>query len=115
MGKINKRANIYKNGECLRHVEEDGRLHPMTIEEVENLVDKLGEDKDDNGHIKDPISYRNAQNWLIGMYNKYGNPHQEELLAKYMKPKQEVEIAEKLNELKDEIVMDSYVDFEEVA
>ena len=57
MGKINKYANIYdKEGNLMRHVGDDGKLKKYTINELEDLVDKLAEDKDENGNVKDPQS-----------------------------------------------------------
>lgn len=142
MGKINKYANIYKDGELIRHVNEDGRLDSYTISEVEELVDKLANDKDENGNMKDQSALNNANSWLFGMYQKYGNPHESELLEMLKKNSerktQKEEIEEKLKELdldinksqtdnatedvansepvqRPETIMDQYVDFEEVA
>lgn len=138
MGKINKYANIYdKDGNLLRHVGEDGKLKNYTTEELEALVDKLAEDKDEEGHVKDPIAYRNVNSMLFQYYQKYGNPHETELIKKLQevqkqKASGEVTMVEKTtseeveNALKDvdteELVdrettyePDTYVDFEEIA
>ena len=107
MGKINKYANIYKDGELVRHVNENGRLDNYTISEVEELVDKLANDKDENGNIKDQSALNNANSWLFGMYQKYGNPHESEILEMLKKNSerktQKEEIEEKLKELDSEL------------
>ena len=83
MGKINKFANIYdKDGNLLRHVDEDGKLKNYTIEELEDLIDKLAEDKDENGNVKDPQALNNVNMILFQQYQKYGNPHEAELIEK---------------------------------
>ena len=103
MGKINKYANIYKDGELIRHVNEDGRLDSYTITEVEELVDKLANDKDENGNIKDQQALNNANSWLFGMYQKYGNPHESEILEMLKQSKkketQKEEIERKLTDM----------------
>lgn len=125
MNKINKFANLYdKDGNLLRHVNEDGVLEDYTIEELEELVDALAEDADENGRIKDIRAYNNAQSILFKMYMKYGNPHKEELLEKvsnYLKSVSETEKENALNEAVEElenkvepIKMDEYIDYEEV-
>lgn len=73
MGKINKYANIYdKDGNLLRHVGEDGKLKNYTTEELEQLLDKLAEDKDENGNVKDPQALNNVNAMLFQYYQKYG-------------------------------------------
>lgn len=136
MGKISKNANIYDlQGNCLRHVDENGKLHNYTTEELEELVDKLANDKDENGKVKDPQALNNANSILFQYYQKYGNPHEnelKELIKKYQESKTtEEEAKEKLNELasdiastggynsstnasNDEIIMDKYIDYEEI-
>lgn len=71
MGKINKYANIYdKEGNLIRHVGYDGKLKKYTINELEDLVDKLAEDKDENGNVKDPQSLNNVYSVLSEQYKK---------------------------------------------
>lgn len=71
MGKINKYANIYdKEGNLIRHVGDDGKLKNYTINELEDLVDKLAEDKDENGNVKDPQSLNNVYSVLSEQYKK---------------------------------------------
>ena len=71
MGKINKYANIYdKEGNLIRHVGDDGKLKKYTINELEDLVDKLAEDKDENGNVKDPQSLNNVYSVLSEQYKK---------------------------------------------
>ena len=71
MGKINKYANIYdKEGNLIRHVGDDGKLKKYTINELEDLVDNLAEDKDENGNVKDPQSLNNVFSVLSEQYKK---------------------------------------------
>lgn len=71
MGKINKYANIYnKEGNLIRHVGDDGKLKKYTINELEDLVDKLAEDKDENGNVKDPQILNNVYSVLSEQYKK---------------------------------------------
>ena len=110
MSKLNKYANLYdKDGNLIRHIDEKtGKLEDYTLEELEELVDKLANDKDENGKIKDPISLNNA-NWiLMHYYQKYGNPHIAEWLEEFKKQQSakstDEQIQEKLNEVEEEIV-----------
>lgn len=83
MGKINKHANLYNtDGELLKSVNIKNILTDFTIEELENMIDKLAEDKDENGKVKNPQALNNCNAVLIQMYQKYGNPHEKELLEK---------------------------------
>lgn len=71
MGKINKYANIYDTeGNLIRHVGDDGKLKNYTINELEDLVDKLAEDKDEEGNVKDPQALNNAYSVLSEQYRK---------------------------------------------
>lgn len=71
MRKINKYANIYdKEGNLIRHVGDDGKLKKYTINELEDLVDNLAEDKDENGNVKDPQSLNNVYSVLSEQYKK---------------------------------------------
>lgn len=97
MGKINKYANLYdKDGKLLRHVAKDGILHNVTIPELEKMIDEYPKDGD-------ALALDNMKMALFQMYNKYGDPHREELIkrileeqAKQTKPE---EVTEKLQEL----------------
>jgi len=118
MGKIRKNANIYsKDGELIRKIGPKGTLEPYTIEELEDLIDKLGEDKDENGNIKDAAAFNNACAMLLQMYAKYGNPHKQELLDRLKTSKDDVE--EALKEVDEEVSKaqekeSEYVEFEEI-
>ena len=71
MGKINKYANIYDTeGNLIRHVGDDGKLKNYTINELEDLVDKLAEDKDEEGRVKDPQALNNVYSVLSEQYRK---------------------------------------------
>lgn len=73
MGKINKFANIYDTeGNLIRHVGDDGKLKNYTVEELEALVDKLAEEKDENGLVKDPRALNNVSSILFQEYQKHG-------------------------------------------
>lgn len=70
MSKINKYANLYdKDGNLIRKAP----LTNYTIEEVEKLIDEYTGDKDS-------AEYMNLFNYLMQLYQKYGNPHEKELL-----------------------------------
>lgn len=109
MGKICKYSNLYSSdGELLRKVDEKtGVLKDYTIEELEQLLDKLGEDKDENGNIKNVIAFSNVYKILMQQYIKYGNPHEKEIRERLEKIAKERGIEEQvqnaMNELKDAI------------
>ncbi len=140
MGKVSKFSNIYStDGELLRHVDEEtGTLKNYTTEELEQLVDKLGEDKDENGEVRNKQAFMNAQQMLMQYYMRYGNPHEEEIKAKleeYAKQRGiEEQVQKAMDELKEELIeepktqedmlvdraglattMDEYVEYEEAA
>lgn len=140
MGKVSKFSNIYStDGEILRHVDEEtGALKNYTTEELEQLVDKLGEDKDENGEVRNKQAFMNAQQMLMQYYMRYGNPHEEEIKAKleeYAKQRGiEEQVQKAMDELKEELIeepktqedmlvdraglattMDEYVEYEEAA
>lgn len=131
MGKINKYSNIYdKDGNLIRHVDEDGTLHNYTIDELQELVNKLTEDRDEDGNIKNPQALNNASGMLFRMYQE--EPGQLHLRAMFEEFKQRAEEAKKssteeqvekaLNEVKEQVdptynvntLESDYVDFEEV-
>lgn len=134
MGKINKYANIYDTeGNLIRHVGDDGKLKNYTINELEDLVDKLAEDKDEEGHVKDPQSLNNVYSVLTEQYRKHPN-HLIQKLQELNKAKntegstmaekttqKEVEKAlketdsEQLVERETNYEPDTYVSYEEVA
>lgn len=140
MGKVSKFSNIYStDGEILRHVDEEtGTLKNYTTEELEQLIDKLGEDKDENGEVRNKQAFMNAQQMLMQYYMRYGNPHEEEIKAKleeYAKQRGiEEQVQKAMDELKEELIeepktqedmlvdraglattMDEYVEYEEAA
>lgn len=131
MGKISKYSNIYStDGELLRHVDENtGKLEKYTTEELEQLLDKLGEDKDENGEIKDKTAFLNVQQMLMQYYWKYGNPHEEEIKAKLEEYAKQHGLEDQVNKAMEELktaveestgeeikdtVMDEYVNYEEI-
>ena len=69
MGKISKYSNLYKDNTLIRSVNSKGVLEKYTLKEVQDLVDKLGTEKDENGHIKDQEGFNNASYILMQMYN----------------------------------------------
>ena len=69
MGKISKYSNLYKDNALIRSVNGKGVLEKYTLKEVQDLVDKLGTEKDENGHIKDQEGFNNASYILMQMYN----------------------------------------------
>ena len=102
--------------------------HTMTLEEVEELVDKLTkkvEENPDNEVYK--VYLNNAQKWLMHMYDgmsrhdlfKRLNLVQNQIQdAKDQATEQEQNVLDKINksmeELKEAYDKDEYVDFEEV-
>lgn len=98
MGKISKYSNLYdKDGKLIRSVDSiSGRLDDYTIEELENLVDKLAKDETKR------TEYTNSMSVLMYMYETKGNPHKNEIVNKineYVKTK--TTKAEVINALKD--------------
>lgn len=69
MGKISKYSNLYRNNVLERSVDDKGILRKYTLKEVQDLVDKLGTEKDENGRIKDQEGFNNASYILMQMYN----------------------------------------------
>lgn len=69
MGKISKYSNLYKDNTLIRSVNSKGVLEKYTLKEVQDLVDKLGTEKDENGRIKDQDGFNNASYILMQMYN----------------------------------------------
>ena len=69
MGKISKYSNLYRNNTLERSVDDKGILRKYTLKEVQDLVDKLGTEKDENGRIKDQEGFNNASYILMQMYN----------------------------------------------
>lgn len=69
MGKISKYSNLYRNNTLERSVDNKGILRKYTLKEVQDLVDKLGTEKDENGRIKDQEGFNNASYILMQMYN----------------------------------------------
>lgn len=136
MGKINKYANLYdKNGNKIRSVKNVSKddkhtkylLTDISMEELESMIDNYPKDGD-----KEALD--RLKMYLFNMYNTYGNPHEQELIerikAQANAKSTPEEISAKLNEVaeavdgdtdidggvdvKKEIVMDEYVDFEEI-
>lgn len=115
-----KYANTYKNGEIISKKDENGVTRDYTIQEVEELIDKLSEDKDENGKVKDPESLNNAVAILMQLYRKYGNPHEKDIIEAIKKAQEEKPLEEQKKEALEEVKEqledheDEYVDFEEV-
>lgn len=112
MGKINKYANLYdKNGNILRHTSEDGILHNITIPELEKMIDEYPEDGD-------ALALDNMKMALFQMYNKYGDPHRDELIKRLLeeqaKKTNPEEVTNKLQELNKGLEEDKTDEFEYV-
>lgn len=116
MGKISKYSNLYDKNctsdnlaeHIIKRVNDNNVLQDYTSVELEQLADKLGNDKDDSGKIKNKQAFNNVSSMLFHYYQKYGNPHEEEL-------KQLISKARPVEEQKKEAlntVMDEYVDYE---
>lgn len=112
MGKINKFANIYDtNGRLIRHTNKKGVLKNVDIPELEKMIDEYPDDGD-------KLALDNLKMALFQMYNKYGNPHEAELIerikAEAAKKTTKEEVVEKLEELNEE-VKEKYDEYELVA
>lgn len=108
MGKINKYANLYdKNGNILRHTSEDGILHNITIPELEKMIDEYPEDGD-------ALALDNMKMALFQMYNKYGDPHRDELINRLLEEQAKKtnleEVTNKLQELNKDLEGDKIED-----
>ena len=105
MAKSLKYGNLYdKDGNLLRKCNDRGELPDYTIEELEQLIDKLAEDKDENGRIKDPKALNNCNMILMQMYQKYGNPHEAELIQKLKEAQSNKTTEQQVNEKIQEVV-----------
>lgn len=123
MSKINKYANLYdKEGNLLKKAP----LTDYTIEETEKLVDDLTEQYKNDPENKDlKLRLNNAAQYLYGLYLRYGNPHEKELVERIKqaanKDVSEDQIKEALNAVSDELKKtyntdtnnDEYVEFTE--
>ena len=100
MGKISKYSNLYdKDNNLLRQVNKDGLLNDMTIKEVQDLVDKLGTEKDESGGLKKTTEFNNASSILMQMYNDPKNVKERNELISNMIDKSKIdkkEVAESL-------------------
>lgn len=101
MGKISRYSNLYdKDGNLIR----EAPLRAYSIEELEQLADKLANEKDENGHIKDPAGFNNVMAQLFKLYETKGNPHKNDLIGKlneYAKSRKKVSDAEVIAALND--------------
>lgn len=123
MSKIDKNANLYdKEGNLLKKAP----LTDYTIEETEKLVDDLTEQYKNDPENKDlKLRLDNAAQYLYGLYLRYGNPHEKELIERIKqaanKDVSEDQIKEALNAVSDELKKtyntntndDEYVEFTE--
>lgn len=110
MGKINKYSNLYdKNGKLIRHTDKDGILKNVTIPELEKMIDEYPKDGD-------TLALDNMKMALFQMYNKYGDPHREDLIKRILeeqaKKTNPEEVTEKLQELTDTLEEEKTDDFE---
>ena len=127
MGKISKYSNVYdKNGNLLRHVNDDGVLEEYNMEELETLIDELANDKDENGNVKNPQALNNAnqiyfmicqrpENAAI-LRDRFTKIQEEYKKQKESQVPENEQITQKLNEvaqqLKDEAIKEGLIDEE---
>lgn len=127
MGKISKYSNVYdKNGNLLRHVNDDGVLKEYNMEELETLIDELANDKDENGNVKNPQALNNAnqiyfmicqrpENAAI-LRDRFTKIQEEYKKQKESQVPENEQITQKLNEvaqqLKDEAIKEGLIDEE---
>lgn len=110
MGVISKYSNLYDKDMNLLHgpgnytIQECEKLVDKLAEEVNTTVLRTSEDKD-NPTQASHKAYENAMAVLMSMYEKYGNPHENEIIQKLndaVKSRTtKAEVAEALNEAKD--------------
>ena len=116
MSKLNKYANLYDlEGNLIRHVNEKGVLPKYTTEELEELVDRLSNDKDDSGKVKNPQALNNVYSILMQYYQKYGNPHEKELFDRIKTATNkttEEQVTEALNTVMNDLNGDATIDGE---
>ena len=118
MGKISKYSNLYKDNVLIRSVNDKGVLEKYTLKEVQDLVDKLGTEKDENGHIKDQEGFNNASYILMQMYNnpKYNDEKEnfiKELNDRLRVNKEDVERS--IEELDRDTIQDKTAEYSTVA
>jgi hypothetical protein len=127
MRKISKYSNVYdKNGNLLRHVNDDGVLKEYSMEELETLIDELANDKDENGNVKNPQALNNAnqiyfmicqrpENAAI-LRDRFTKIQEEYKKQKESQVPENEQITQKLNEvaqqLKDEAIKEGLIDEE---
>ena len=103
MGKINKNSNLYdKEGNLLRHVNEDGVLEKYTTKELEELLKTFVEDN----KIIDQEKYDNVMSILMMRYRETGDNDNifkriEEYISTKTSSKDEVNNA--LNDVKEQL------------
>lgn len=103
MGKISKNSNLYdKDGNLLRHVNEDGVLEDYTTKELEELLQTFVEDN----KITDQEKYDNVMSILM---QRYQTANDEDSIFKrieeYIKTKttSESEVQDALNQVKESL------------
>jgi hypothetical protein len=102
MGKISKYGNLYRNNTLEKSVNSKGVLERYTLKEVQDLVDKLGTEKDENGRIKDQEGFNNASYILMQMYNDPKYNKEKENFIKELNDRLRVnkeEVTRSLNEI----------------
>ena len=103
MGKISKNSNLYdKDGNLLRHVNEDGILEKYTTKELEDLLKTFMEDN----KIIDQEKYNNVMSILMMRYREAGDNDNifkriEEYISTKTNSKDEINNA--LNDVKEEL------------
>lgn len=103
MGKISKNSNLYdKDGNLLKHVNEDGVLEDYTTKELEELLQTFVEDN----KIIDQEKYDNVMSILM---QRYQTANDEDSIFKrieeYIKTKttSETEVQDALNQVKESL------------
>lgn len=120
MSKINKHANLYdKEGNIIRRVNDKGILPDYSIEELEQLLDELGKDKDNEGRIRNAQAFNNASSVLMMLYKKFGNPHEKEIIDRIKEAQKtkttEKQVEQALQQVNESIAEEKYDEYEEIA
>lgn len=99
-------------------------IKPVTIPELEQMIDECP----DEGYPGSPNAKNNMIGVLWGLYNKYGNPHEAELIEKLQKAAEQhttsSDVQQALEDVDKELnepsydtntTNDEYVEYEEAA
>ena len=105
MGKISKNSNLYdKDGNLLKHVNEDGILEAYTTQELEELLKTFVEDN----VITDQQKYDNVMSILMERYQKENDEKSiMQRIEDYIRTNSKKEVQNALNQVKEALKNDA--------